>query len=239
VNSTTSSEQYQPVVAMDSDGDFVVTWTSSSQDGGYDGVYAQRYNASGAAQGSEFLVNTTTTDNQSAPSIAMAENGDFVVTWESYTQDGSLHGIYVQRYNASGVAQGAEFKVNTETSNSQSTPALAMDKNGNFVVVWQSNLQDGENNGIYAQRYTGGFVTSIQNAAVLTSADLYPNPAQDQVFVNLEGEVDVKVLDASGALIKETVLTNQSFNVSDLKSGLYMIQLTQAGSSVMKKLVVQ
>jgi hypothetical protein len=33
---------------------------------------------------------------------------------------------------------GPEFRVNTYTSGSQATPAVATDPAGNFVVVWQS-----------------------------------------------------------------------------------------------------
>ncbi len=50
-------------------------------------------------------------------------------------QDGSGTGVYAQRYSATGVAQGAEFRVNTITSNSQRDPAVAMDADGDFVVT--------------------------------------------------------------------------------------------------------
>ena len=71
------------------------------------------------AQGAEFRVNTTTADNQINPAVAMDAAGNFVVTWSSNLQDGSGYGIYAQRYNAAGVAQGAEFLVNTTTAGSQ------------------------------------------------------------------------------------------------------------------------
>ncbi len=84
---------------MDADGDFVVTWVSDGQDGSGWGIYAQRYNAAGVAEGAEFLVNTVTSSNQSSPAIAMDADGGFVVTWQSFVQDGSGYGIYAQRYN--------------------------------------------------------------------------------------------------------------------------------------------
>ena len=46
---------------------------------------------------------------------------------------------------------GAEFQVNTHTSNDQRNAAIAMDEAGNFVVVWSSYLQDGSSNGIFAR----------------------------------------------------------------------------------------
>ena len=92
------------------------------------------------AQGSEFRVNTYTTNNQFAPSAAMDSTGDFVVAWNSYLQDGSLDGVYAQRYNAAGVAQGSEFQVNTYTTSYQERPSVAMDSAGDFVVAWESFL---------------------------------------------------------------------------------------------------
>ena len=145
----------QPKIAMDASGNYVVVWTSSGQDGSGWGIYAQRYDSSGVAQGSAFLVNTTTAGDQISPAVAMRTNGDFVVTWASNGQDGSGWGIYAQRFNASGVAQGSEFRVNTTTAGDQVTPAIGIDGNGNFMIAWSSYGQDAASSwGIYAQRYT-------------------------------------------------------------------------------------
>jgi hypothetical protein len=153
INTYNGIAQLFPKIAMESDGDFAVTWTSYIQDGSSGGIYAQRYNAAGVAQGSEFQVNTYTPNRQIKSSIAMDSNGDFVVAWQSYGQDGDNYGIYAQRYNASGVAQGSEFPVNSYTTSGQHDPSIAMDQHGNFVVAWTSNYQDGDGYGIYAQRY--------------------------------------------------------------------------------------
>jgi hypothetical protein len=153
VNTYTLSNQRESAVAMDADGDFVVVWESAGQDGSSYGVYAQRYHASGVARGAAFKVNTYTSNNQSNPAVAMDAAGDFVVTWQSEGQDGNGREIYAQRYNTAGAAQGNEFRVNTETTGSQSNPAIAMDADGDFVVTWEGPYQDGDGNGIYAQRY--------------------------------------------------------------------------------------
>jgi hypothetical protein len=74
-----------PPVAMDGDGDFVITWISYDGDDG--GIFAQRFDASGTPQGVEFRVNTYTTSGQWSSSVAMNADGDFVVAWHSYDQD--------------------------------------------------------------------------------------------------------------------------------------------------------
>ena len=90
VNTGTISRN-DPSVAMDSIGNFVITW--SGTDGSYSGVNAQMFDSSGNPVGSEFQVNTYTTDSQSWPIIAMDQNGNFVITWMSYEQDGSYNGV--------------------------------------------------------------------------------------------------------------------------------------------------
>jgi oligoribonuclease NrnB/cAMP/cGMP phosphodiesterase (DHH superfamily) len=158
VNTTTAGDQRYGAVAMDQAGDFVVTWSSNGQDGSGWGIYAQRYNAAGVPQGGEFQVNTTTAGDQMQSTVAMDSAGDFVISWQSYGQDGSGWGIYAQRYNAAGVAQGGEFRVNTTTTGDQEYPSAAMDAAGDFVITWSSNGQDGSGWGIYAQRYNAAGV---------------------------------------------------------------------------------
>ncbi|MBX3641429.1 MAG: hypothetical protein KF888_13210 [Nitrosomonas sp.] len=153
VNTTTISNQHTPSIAALADGGFVVSWESYGQDGDGAGTYAQRYDASGEAQGAEFLVNTTTASHQMAPSIAALAHGGFVVTWNSYNQDGSGYGVYAQRYDANGIELGREFRVNTATASDQGGLSIAALTDGGFVVTWQSFGQDGDGFGVYAQRY--------------------------------------------------------------------------------------
>ena len=158
VNTTTSSAQNYPDVASIYDDEatfeYVITWQSHNQDGSGNGVYFQRYQFGGSAQGSETLANTTTSDHQQAPSVSMDFDGDFVIVWESYGQDAAnTTGIYGQRYSSDGSTNGSEFRVNTTTSSHQSEPNVSMDIYGNFVVVWASYGQDGDAYGVYLQAY--------------------------------------------------------------------------------------
>jgi hypothetical protein len=84
--------------------------------------------------------------------VAGLSSGGFIVVWQSDGQDGSGSGIYAQRYNASGVKAGIEFKVNSTTSGAQTAPAIAAVDTG-VVIAWVSNGQDKSDLGIYAQRF--------------------------------------------------------------------------------------
>src|SRR5262245_36609456 len=59
---------------------------------------------------------------------------------------------------ASAQAVGSAFQINTYTTGHQRTLSgggnlVAADASGNFVVVWNSNGQDGSGYGILGQRY--------------------------------------------------------------------------------------
>lgn len=156
INTRTENDQTAPVVAMNSQGDFVVIWTSEGQDGSGTGIFGQRYNNVGTPVGIEFQVNTATDGDQLNPAVAIDDSGDFVVVWQSDSgrsdQDG--YGIYAQRYSASGNPLGHEFLVNRTTQGDQITPSVGSDASGNFTVVWASENQGSDGFGIFGQRFS-------------------------------------------------------------------------------------
>jgi hypothetical protein len=154
INSYTTLGQRFPSVAFDSAGNFVAAWHSQAQDGNNYGIFAQRYASTGAPLGGEFRVNSYTTSVQSEPSVASDSAGNFVVAWQSNTQDGAGSGVFGQRYLSTGAALGGEFRVNTYTTGYQFFPSVAADSAGNFVVAWQDDTQDGSSFGVFGQRYS-------------------------------------------------------------------------------------
>lgn len=153
VNTFTGGDEAYPSVAMDADGDFIVTWDTASPTGQLYDVYAQRYNAAGLPVGGEFRLNSHAPGQQFSSAVAMDDAGNFVVTWNSSGQDGSGYGIYARRFSASGAALGDDFRVNTYTTSDQLFPSVDMDADGDFVIAWQSQGQDGDETGIFAQRF--------------------------------------------------------------------------------------
>jgi hypothetical protein len=151
VNTTTSGNQQIPAIAIGADESFIVTWVSQGQDGDGGGIIARRFDKTGAPLGGEFQVNTTTTGYQYRPSIASDPAGNFVIVWASsagqYESD-----VFGRRYDADGNALGGEIPVNSYTTGRQTFPAVARNADG-FMVVWSSEGQDGDQGGVYAQRY--------------------------------------------------------------------------------------
>ena len=159
VNTEFSGSQVGPAIAELSNGNFVISWESATSgtagDGSGDGVFAQIFDgATGVPVGVEFQVNSFTTGEQDTSSVTGLVGGGFVVTWTSANQDGSSTGVYAQRFDNVGVAQGAEFLVNTITNSQQDFADVTALSNGGFVVSWASTdniVSSGWD--VYAQEY--------------------------------------------------------------------------------------
>ncbi len=175
VNTTTFSSQTNPAVAMDAVGNYVVAWQSFSQDSAGWGIYARSYNSVGVSTSNEFRVNTTVTNDQTAPAIAMTPTGGYVVTWTSVGLDGSSE-IFAQRFTREGFTLGSEIPVNTTVAGEQTDSRVAIDAQGNFVVTWATDNQDGQGKAIFARRF--------KNDGTALSGEFQVNTfvAADQIF---------------------------------------------------------
>jgi hypothetical protein len=178
VNTHTENLQFGSSVAALDDGGWIVTWTSLDQDsnGNDYGIYQQRYNADGgtvAENGTayeETLVNTYTNGNQRDAFVTGLADGGWVVTWESFGQDGFENYIYQRRYKADGVAVGDETLVNTDMANGQTRASVTALNDGGWVVTWSSEGQGGDTAfelSIYQQRYNkNGGITADDGVTV-------------------------------------------------------------------------
>ena len=98
-------------------------------------------------------VNMYTLSDQSSCQTAALKDGSFVVVWQSSGQDGSGLGVYARKYSASATSFNGEFQVNTNITSDQSSPSVGALLDGGFIIAWVSDGQDGDQGGIYAQRY--------------------------------------------------------------------------------------
>jgi len=86
---------------MDSTGNFVITWP----DGSLYSVYGRRYDAAGNSVGDSFLVNTATADRRRQPSVAMDDNGNFVIAWEVSPVGVDISDVYARQFSMNAGSQ--------------------------------------------------------------------------------------------------------------------------------------
>jgi len=105
VNTTIEGPQQNPQAAINDRGQFIIVWDSKIDPNVNErDIFAQRYDSSSRPLGDEFQVNTYMVDDQKRPTVAMGQNRNFVMAWQSYGQDGSGYGIFGQRGQIVGSA---------------------------------------------------------------------------------------------------------------------------------------
>jgi len=138
-----SGTMYGPSVAAAAGGAFTVTWEDRSEiDGDGAGVLMRRFASDGSPLGGDMQVNTSTGGDQYAPAIGMRDDGEFMVVWEAYGQEGLGDGAFGQLFDSSGAALGDEFRVDDE----RTAYAGYLDASGTesgFIVVWNEPRDPG------------------------------------------------------------------------------------------------
>ncbi len=126
-------------VAMNASGQFVVVWESDEQDGDENGIFAQRYNTAGQPVGGEFQVNTIAAGEQDNPSVAIRDDGSFVIAWEH--DNGDDADVHYRAFTAAGNPVSDEQSINADTSEIH----LASNSSGEVTIAWESQgFQDPE-----------------------------------------------------------------------------------------------
>jgi hypothetical protein len=97
VNSYLPGSQYAPRISAIGT-DYLIVWTSLSQDGSREGVYGQLVHSGGLLVGGEFRANTTTASQQMHPVVASDGASQFLVVWTSYTGGPNSFDLFAQRY---------------------------------------------------------------------------------------------------------------------------------------------
>jgi hypothetical protein len=193
------SPQHDPVVAMDSRGNFAVAWVHDISTTDRD-IRAARFNSSGVRQGSEIVV-ANTPRHEYDPAIAMAGNGNFIIT-HTYQFSNSDGDIKAKLYSANG-AVTKSFTVDA-SSRSEGSSAVAMAADGRFAVAYVKS------DDIIVKRYNQyGNTVGTHTVANSTRQEREPSVAMDskgnaivvwQVNVNNNWNVQGRSVFSNGSL---------------------------------------
>jgi hypothetical protein len=173
------------------------------------------------------------------------------------TANGRGSNLVQQPLNATNTAQqwkiepvgieGAYGIVNVQSGNSVNN-AGGNFTNGTNAIEWTANITGSENQQWFLQKMEM-ITTGLLHAATL-EADIYPNPASSYVSVRFNSigdqSVSLSICDLSGKMLAHTNTQTQAgvnvvtLSVSDLQSGVYLLQVRNSDGSVFNsKLVVR
>jgi hypothetical protein len=176
---STNTSANQPHVAIDPAGNAVAIWTQI-QDANRN-IFSSRSNAAGV-WGATQSVESTEGTGVSEPRIALDAQGNGMAVW--HRQEASVGGIWGNRFVQPGAWNTAG--IIDSTSADTNHPRVAVDPQGNAVVVWSQ--YDGTRNSIWARRFT---VPNTWNLPELIELDDLGDANNPQVAINSNGHIVV------------------------------------------------
>ena len=223
VNQTTAGAQEKPAVAMNNNGKVVVVWSSYSNAVSSFDIKARMFELNSPVT-VELLVNSTNANAQNNPAVDINSDGEFLVTWDSWDQDGGDRGVYMKRFDGTGGVLNEETLVNQTTAYSQAKPRIKYFPDGRWIIVWESYKQDGSGYGVYGRIFntdnsaaTNEFMINTYTADYQWFADV--ETFQNNSFVvvwcsweqdGFDGGIYFQKFNSSGIKIGDETLVNQS-----------------------------
>ncbi|BAO75910.1 T9SS type A sorting domain-containing protein [Winogradskyella sp. PG-2] len=165
-------------------------------------------------------------------------------TWATDLTYGSSYRVTV-RYNQD--TNIAELWVDAATESDTSIIGADEADPGDTVASFAFRQSDSsENEGILvdnlviAQTFAETVLST--NDFETTNFSLYPNPTNTGI-VNISSsnsdEMNIQIFDMLGKQVKNATISNNSIDVSNLNTGIYLVKITQNNASTTKKLVIR
>ncbi|UCG69478.1 MAG: FG-GAP repeat protein, partial [Thermoplasmata archaeon] len=188
VNQEPDDYQTLPKVVVDPSDNAIVTWEDDRFSD--TNVYAQKLNSTGFAQwgATDKKVNQNDTGIKTEPDVAIDSSGNVIIVWED-NRDGDTD-VYAQKLDLNGNPQWglSDKKVNQNSSQSQSSPDVAVNSDGDAVVAWYDSRDYWTTYyEIYAQQlnFTGDAQWGVSDKKINQNPDdkrqNYPAVAVDQI----------------------------------------------------------
>jgi hypothetical protein len=205
--------EYEPSVASDDYGNFVVSYTvdASANDRN---VLATRFNANGGYITTHYVA--TGGGNEYDSSAAMTANGRFAVAFQydlSAAGGGVNSNVYLERYAANGNFLGRLAVAATSTQ--ERNPDIAMDRDGNAVVVYEYQYSQSDWDIHYRKVSHAGAMSA--RTAVANSSLVEHNPTVAMDHTPGEGDFVVAYQIPVGGMLN--FFPNQRTMVREMSAG--------------------
>ena len=219
VNDVLTNTDNNGAITALADGGFAVAYTNTQIDGSFNGVLVRTFTQNGTPVGNGVQINTKSTNDQEAPSIAALKNGGFVVVYEddSMSPDHSGGTTVRGRFFVSG-EPSVELHIPTTPGGDQFDPQVAVLADGRFVVTWTNsdlaNPEDGSNTSVCARIYNADGTPATSQFRVNTTTEWAQHQSSvtalrnggfavaftnDRLGTDDNGDILVQLFTASGA----------------------------------------
>lgn len=139
---------YGPSVAVGETGQFAIIWAIGPFP--YD-ICMQTFDSAGEPLTAPYVIDDCLAGNRGHPCVTTDGRGEYLAVWDSLGEDGDCYGVFGQCCTSDGELHGGTLGLNTFATGRQWYPDAAMSPDGDYVVVWISEDQDGAGYGIFGE----------------------------------------------------------------------------------------
>jgi len=170
-----------------------------------------------------------------------ASNGDIIGSVSAIDEDyGQTITYFIQEQSIKNV-----FDINSTTGEIKIINDLAIDSDLNPVMDLKIAAKDNASpplttfSNVRVHIYSVGIEEDTENAAWTIS----PNPANNNIEIcskNFSQNAGLKIFNSNGQLVKEKVLncSTQTISLSEIKAGIYFIQIVSKKTTFTKKIII-
>ena len=222
-------------VSLSSNGTIVAT--GSGGNSGYVKVYK---NLSGTWTQIGNDINGEAFGDQFGTSISLSSNGTIVAIGATENDGNGENSGHVKIYrNLAGTWTQIGNDINGEASEDQFGTSISLSSNGNIVIgSARFNDGNGENSG-HVRVFDLSQVLNFSSLS-LSQFSLYPNPAQNQVTIQLQEGLELNeatIYNTLGQFISTS--KDKIINTSHLSSGMYLLEIETNQGKATKQFIVE
>ncbi|MCB9249626.1 MAG: hypothetical protein H6613_14310, partial [Ignavibacteriales bacterium] len=207
-----------PNVAVNEDNNFLIVWIDGSS--GYS-VMGQLIDSDGNFIGSNFIIDDENNNSYKLFTSIGCNGKEFAIAWAD-ARNGYTYDIYSQRLNKDVGKIGENFIVHSDSQTvSKTYPDIAIDKNNNLLVTWNSIIEGSYTTFASLVDTSGKIISSsfqLNDSTSVGASNYYPKVAPtDSGFVAVwyrynAGTYDIlgQFVNSSGTKIDSNIIINDS-----------------------------
>ncbi|WP_436517970.1 T9SS type A sorting domain-containing protein [Ekhidna sp. To15] len=164
---------------------------------------------------------------------------------DSYSETEGFESVQISYETIFSDADGDELEISVESSNENVVTAEVIANNQiqiNEVGLGESTITvtaDDGNGGSISEDFT---FTVTEAATPLGFEDelevkVYPNPTIDFINIDASKSLKVQMIDLNGRVLRNKTGQNIRLNLKDIKSGMYILQITDGETSISQRII--
>lgn len=217
-----------PKIAMATNGNAMAVWQQN--DGTRNNIVAAHFDGIVGVWGAPELIETDNVGGAGIPHISMDANGNAIAAWYQY--DGTRWNIVANRYDADTGKWGTAELIETDNAGNALISHIAMDANGNAIVLWRQN--DGIRWNVVTNRYDA--TVGAWGTAELIETDNLGNVSNPRIAMDGNGNAIAVWRQNDGS--RWNIVANRYDATMKIWSGAEIIEIDNAGNAYGPKIAM-